>query len=193
MPRNKANDGLGEMDVEIVANDIPACVGGGAAQQGVEKTSKVLLGPGVADHPGDFAGRDIETGDQGLRAVAAILEFAPLDHARLHRQPRCDALQCLNAGHLVLSAACKITRARNANCCEVEWARTSASSASRCAGKTITASAASQGIATCPLSFRFVMPRRRRFDSCFVAGKQPRSYYLRTFTQGGVATSARRY
>ena len=37
-------DGLGEMDVEVVANDIPPCVGGGAAQQGVEKTSKVLLG-----------------------------------------------------------------------------------------------------------------------------------------------------
>ena len=101
MLRNKANDGLGEMDVEVVANDIPPCVGGGAAQQGVEKTSKVLLGPGVADHPGDFADRDIETGDQGLRAVASILEFAPLDLARLHRQPRRDALQRLNAGHLV--------------------------------------------------------------------------------------------
>src|SRR6516225_2249220 len=101
MLRNEANDGLGEMDVEVVANDIPPCVGGGAAQQGVEKTSKVLLGPGVADHPGDFADRDIETGDQGLRAVAAILEFAPLDLARLHRQPRRDALQRLNTGHLV--------------------------------------------------------------------------------------------
>src|SRR6516165_5495032 len=43
----------------------------------------------------------IETGDQSLRAVAAILEFAPLDLARLHRQPRRDALQRLNAGHLV--------------------------------------------------------------------------------------------
>src|SRR5262252_5156160 len=327
-----------------VANDIPPCVGGGAAQQGVEKTSKVLLGPGVADHPGDFADRNIETGDQGLRAVAAILEFAPLDLARLHRQLRRGALQRLNAGHLVdrdcamalvgagcglvnltdigafgvkgrigfcrqpvtkavrfkvglffkkrptercemfetrprpiassaisrwlqwligrslsdgfsqviaisaqicsgvyvagapergasasrsdtdwaagacrhrprqyrtvfghtsssralsrtpiLSAACKIMRARNANCCEVEWDRTSASSASRCAGKTITGSAASQGITTSPLSFRFVMPRRRRFDSCFVIGKQPRSDYHRTFTQGGVATSAWRY
>src|SRR5215469_8058681 len=93
----------------------------------------------------------------------------------------------------ILSTACKIMRARNANCCEVEWARTSASSASRCAGKTISGSAASQGITTSPLSFRFVMPRRRRFDSCFVAAKQPRSDYLRTFTQGGVATSARRY
>ena len=51
MSRNTANDGLGEMDVEVVANDIPPCVGGGTAQQGVEKTSEVLLGPGVADHP----------------------------------------------------------------------------------------------------------------------------------------------
>src|SRR6202789_2446533 len=101
MLRNKANDGLGEMDVEVVADDIPPCVGGGAAQQSVEKTCKVLLGPGVADHPDDFADGDIETGDQGLRAVAAILEFAPLDLARLHRQPRRDALQRLNAGHLV--------------------------------------------------------------------------------------------
>ena len=74
---------------------------GGAAQQAVEKTRKVLLGPGVADHPGDLAGRDIETGDQGLRAVAAILELAPLDLARLHRQSRRGALQGLNAGHLV--------------------------------------------------------------------------------------------
>src|SRR6516162_7628337 len=105
MPRNKANDGLGEMDVEVVANDIPPCVGGGAAQQGVEKTSKVLLGPGVADHPGDFADRDIETGDQGLRAVAAILEFAPLDLARLHRQPRRDALQRSCTISLPLSAS----------------------------------------------------------------------------------------
>jgi hypothetical protein len=48
---------------------------------------------------------------------------------------------------------------------------------SRCAGKTITGSAASQGITTSPLSFRFVMPRRHRFDSCFVVGKQPRSDY----------------
>jgi hypothetical protein len=63
----------------------------------------------------------------------------------------------------------------------------------RCAGKKITGSAASQGITTSPLSVRFVMPRRRRFDSCFVAGKQPRTDYLRTFARDGVATSARRY
>src|ERR1700746_1322590 len=85
MPRNKANDGLGEMDVEVVANDIPPCVGGGAAQQIVEKSCKILLGPGVADHSTDLAGGDIETRDQGLRAVAAIFELASLDLARPHR------------------------------------------------------------------------------------------------------------
>src|SRR5580693_842722 len=63
------------------------------------------------------------------------------------------------------SAACNIMRIRNANCCDVEWARSSASSASRCAGSTITGSAANRGIATSCLSFRLVMPHRRRFDS----------------------------
>src|SRR5580658_6667421 len=63
------------------------------------------------------------------------------------------------------SAACNIMRIRNANCCDVEWARSSASSASRCAGSTITGSAANRGIATSRLSFRLVMPHRRRFDS----------------------------
>src|SRR5260370_37661572 len=87
MLRNKANDGLGEMDVEVVADDIPPCVGGGAAQQGVEKTCKVLLGPGVACHPGDFANRDIETGAQRRRAVAPLLAFAPLRLPPLHPQP----------------------------------------------------------------------------------------------------------
>src|SRR5271169_5497793 len=344
MPRNEANHGLGEVDVEVVADDIPPCIGCGAAQQIVEESGEILLGPGVADHCADLASGDIKTGDQGLSAVAAIFELASLDFARLHRQSRRGALQGLNASHLVdryramsvvgtgrglvnltdvgafgvkgrigfwrqpvtkamrfevglffkkrptercemfetrprriassaisrwlqwligrslsdgfsqviaitaqicsgvyvagapergasasrsgtdwaggacrhrprqyrtvfghtpssralsrtptSSAACNIMRIRNANCCDVEWARSSASSASRCAGSTSTGSAANRGIATSRLSFRFVMPQRRRFDSCFVAEKQPRSDYLRTFTQGGVATSARRY
>jgi hypothetical protein len=37
--------------------------------------------------------------------VAPVLELAPLDLVRHHRQPRRDALQGLNAGHLVLMAA----------------------------------------------------------------------------------------
>src|SRR5271169_6088935 len=85
MLRNEANNRLGEMDVEVVADDIPPCVGCGAAQQIVEETRKILLGAGIADHSADLAGGDIESSDQGLRAVAAILELAPLDLAGLPR------------------------------------------------------------------------------------------------------------
>src|SRR6202022_3704045 len=95
--RNETNDGLGEVDVEIVADDIPPGVGGGAAQHLAEKSRKILLGPGVADHPLDLAGGDVESGDQGLSAMAAVLELAPLDLARHHRQPGRHALQGLNA------------------------------------------------------------------------------------------------
>ena len=66
-----------------------------------EKSREVLFGPGIADHAFDLAGGDVEGGDQGLSAMAAILELAPLDLARHHRQSRRDALQRLNAGHLV--------------------------------------------------------------------------------------------
>src|SRR5579864_1331683 len=98
---NYANDGLGEVDVEIVADDVPPGGGGGATQQAAEKSGEILLGARVAAHAFDLAGGDIEGSDQGLSAVAAILELAPLDLAGHHRQPRRDALQRLNAGHLV--------------------------------------------------------------------------------------------
>src|SRR5712691_12107846 len=98
---NDANDGLGEMDVEIVADDVPPGIGSSGAQQAAEKSCEILLGPPRADHPLDLAGGDVEGREQGLRAVAAILELAPLDLAWRHRQPRRDALQCLDTGHLV--------------------------------------------------------------------------------------------
>jgi hypothetical protein len=47
------------------------CCRHGAAQQIVEKSCKILLGPGVAYHSAYLAGGDFETRDQGLRAVAA--------------------------------------------------------------------------------------------------------------------------
>src|ERR1700737_760313 len=99
--RNKANDGLGEVDVEIVADDVPPSVGDGAVQQAAEKSREILLSPGIADHALDLAGGNVEGRDQGLSAVAAVLELAPLDLARHHRQSRRSALQCLNAGHLI--------------------------------------------------------------------------------------------
>ncbi len=99
--RNQANDGFGEVDVEIVADDVPPGVGGGAAQLAAEKSGEILLGARVTDHASDLAGGDVERGDQGLSAMAAVLELTPLDLAGHHRQSRRDALQGLNAGHLV--------------------------------------------------------------------------------------------
>src|SRR5579863_340608 len=98
---NQANDGHGEVDVEIVADNIPAGIGGNAAQQAAEKPCEVILRPGIADHAFDCAGGDVEGGDQGLSAMTAVLELTPFDLARHHRQPGGDALQGLNAGHLV--------------------------------------------------------------------------------------------
>ena len=90
-----------KVDVEIVADDVPAGIGGNAAQQAAEKPCEVILRPGIADHAFDRAGGDVEGGDQGLSTMAAVLELTPLDLARHHRQPGRNALQGLNAGHLV--------------------------------------------------------------------------------------------
>ena len=49
---------------------------------------------------------------QGLRSVAAILEFAPFDLARLHRQPRRDALQRLLLPKVALHPHQRIARAQ---------------------------------------------------------------------------------
>src|SRR5215216_6391478 len=98
---HEADDGLGEVDVEIIADDVPLRVGGRAAQQFAEKSCEILLGPGLANHRLNVAGGDIEGSDQGLSAMALVFELAPLDLTGCHRQPRCDALQRLNAGHLI--------------------------------------------------------------------------------------------
>ena len=43
---HEPDNGLGEMNIEIVADDIPPDVGGGAGQQAAEKARKILFGPG---------------------------------------------------------------------------------------------------------------------------------------------------
>jgi hypothetical protein len=47
----------------------------------VEEAREIFLGAGIADHTFDLAGGDVEGSDQSLSAVAAVLEFAPLDLA----------------------------------------------------------------------------------------------------------------
>ena len=60
MAGNEADDGFGEVNVEIVADDVPPRVGGGAVEQGAEKSREVLLGTGIADHAFDLTGGDVE-------------------------------------------------------------------------------------------------------------------------------------
>jgi hypothetical protein len=319
--RDEPHDRLGAVNIEVIANDVPPHMSGGAVQQVTEKASEILLGPGVADDPFDLAGGNVEGSDQGLSAVASVLELTSLDPAWYHRQTWSDALQGLNAGHLVdgddamavlrtrrspvdranvgtfgveariglggqpvtdamrlevgfffkkrptercemhensprliassaisrwvqwligrslsdgfsqviainaqicsgvnfagapdrgasasrsgtdctstacrhrlrqyrtvfghtqssralsrtptPAAACRIRRARRANCCGVAWVRISGSRMPRCSGKTVTGSALKRAIATSRLNFRFVMPDCRRFDSLNLLG-----------------------
>src|SRR5258708_7860167 len=62
------------------------------------KSFSVRLSPTT---PSTLPVGDVEGGDQALSAVAGVLDLPPLDLARHHRQSRRDALQRLNAGHLV--------------------------------------------------------------------------------------------
>ena len=66
MASHETDDGLGKVDIEIVADDIPSDVGGGAAQQAAEKARRILFGPRIADHAFDLAGGNIEGRNQGV-------------------------------------------------------------------------------------------------------------------------------
>src|SRR4030088_2987553 len=341
---NQANHRFGEVDVEVVADDVPARVGGGAVKQVAEKSREVLLAAGISDHALDLAGGDVEGGDQRLSAVTAIFELVPFDLARHHGLVRRNAFQGLDTGLLVdrddamglvgsrrslvdrtdigalgieggiglrgqpvpkamrfevglffkkrptercemfgtrprriassaisrwlqwlmgrslasgfshviatiaqtcsgvyvarapgrgastsrsgtdtptaavpprlrqrrtvfghtssssalsrtptPSAASNMMRARRANCCGVEWVRTSCSSISRCSDETVTGSAANRGMTTSHLSSGFVMPQHERFGLWpQVRQNDPPLSYHRTCRKGGVAKSARR-
>ena len=101
MAGHEPDNSFGKVDVEIVTDDVPAGIERAGAQQPAEKARKILFGPGIADHAFDLASGNIEGRNQGLSAVAAILELTPLDLARRHRQSRRDTLEGLDAGHLV--------------------------------------------------------------------------------------------
>ena len=67
-----------KVDVEIVADNGPVCGGSGAAEQVAEKPREILFRPGIANDAFDLASGDVESGDQGLSAVALIFELASL-------------------------------------------------------------------------------------------------------------------
>ena len=68
------------------------------------------FGAGIADRSAYFASGDIESRNQGFRAMPYILELTPFDMSRLHWQAFGGAFQGLHPGHLVnrngLAALC---------------------------------------------------------------------------------------
>jgi hypothetical protein len=87
--------------VEIVADDFPPLRVLVRGEQGFKVSHVIGLSAAVTHSALDFAGDNIEGGDQGLRAVPDILELAPLHFPRLHGQRGRGAFQRLNTGHLI--------------------------------------------------------------------------------------------
>src|SRR5271165_3211102 len=56
----ETDDGLGKVDVEVVADDVPPAIELASAQQPAQKAGEILFGPGIADHALDLAGGNIE-------------------------------------------------------------------------------------------------------------------------------------
>jgi hypothetical protein len=73
----------------------------GRQRAGRRLRHEIGLGAGITDSAADFACGNIERGDQGFGTVPDILELAPLDMSRLHRQARGGTFQRLDAGHFV--------------------------------------------------------------------------------------------
>jgi hypothetical protein len=83
--RDQPDHAFREVDVEVVADEVPADVPGRAREQLIEEAGEVLLGAALADGALHAPGGDVEAGDQGLGPMAAVLELLPLHVARLER------------------------------------------------------------------------------------------------------------
>ena len=100
-PGDDPDHALGQVDVQIVRHDLPLDIGCGAVEHSFKESREVGFAPVLADPAGNLSGRHVEPGDQGLGAVADILELPPFDGTRAQGQARRAALQGLDAGHLI--------------------------------------------------------------------------------------------
>ena len=82
---HQADHAFREMDVEVVADDVPADVAGHAREQILKEAGEVSLGAALADRAANLPGGDVEAGDHGLGTVATVLELLPLHMTRLDR------------------------------------------------------------------------------------------------------------
>lgn len=99
--RGGADQGFGLVRVELVQDEMIHPVAGVELDHPLDKAGEVRLGACVSDPSTHLAGGDLEGGDQGLGAVASVLELHGHRLAGRHRQVRSQAFQGLNRGHLV--------------------------------------------------------------------------------------------
>ena len=89
------------MGVQLVRDEDPPCLRI-SDDSGVDMFGKVLFGAGFPDCGGEhFAGVDLKAGNQGLRAVTDVFEFAPFRLSRFHGMRWMEPLQRLDTGHFV--------------------------------------------------------------------------------------------
>ncbi len=89
------------MRVQLVYNKDPPRIGGRLDHR-FDVVSEILLRPSRPHRGGDDLARShLETGNQGLRAVADVLKFAQCDVAWLHGLRRMFALGGLDTGLLI--------------------------------------------------------------------------------------------
>jgi hypothetical protein len=154
----------------IVEDQLDRRVGRIGGVEKLEEFDEFATAMAILDQRTELAGDEVDAGQQADRAVALI---------SLPCEGRVDAgLQAANPG-----------RRRD----RVDTRLRARTSASRCAGSTITGSGVKWGHRNLPFELPFGHAKTLLILLSFVAENQRRSDYLRAFAQGGVATSARRH
>ena len=92
---------LGFMGVELIDDDVIDAVAGMVRNQRGDETAEILFGAGLPAVGVDAAHGHAQCRAQGLCPVALVLELPCERLARRQRQVGGDALQGLNAGHLI--------------------------------------------------------------------------------------------
>jgi len=78
------------------------------------KSAKVARGSNAGSHK--LSGRDVQVGDQTLRAMPLVFEFLSLNMTGQHGQGWMEPLKSLNAGHLIGTPHMGTLRRKHGSC-----------------------------------------------------------------------------
>ena len=98
---NEADNELGEVDVEIVADNVRLALGAALLSKWRRNRAKSFSVRVLPITPSTAPVATSKAAIKSLESMTAVLKLAPFHLARHHRQTRCDAFRGLNAGHLV--------------------------------------------------------------------------------------------